>query len=284
VTRLAEIQTHAASMAELLEIVGALRSLAGMRVQEAQRALPAIRQYAESAAGAVGAATLITPGLPRVSERARGGSALILFTAEHGFVAGFNEQVMHAAADALDSATLLFVLGSRGVTAALERGWALTWSRPMPTRPAGAPEAARHLSAELYTRIGRGEISQLEVMFGRGRSGSALEIQRQLILPLDLEALATVLPLQAPLHYLKPHDLLEGLAAEYVFALLTEAAVESIGSENAARFTAMQSAHDNVSKKLDQLRRDVHQARQDEITTELLDLVTGADALTGSHL
>ena len=43
--------------------------------------------------------------------------------------------------------------------------------------------------------------------------------------------------------------------AEYVFALLTEAAVESLASENAARFAAMESAHDNVSKKLAGLRR-----------------------------
>jgi F0F1-type ATP synthase gamma subunit len=39
------------------------------------------------------------------------------------------------------------------------------------------------------------------------------------------------------------------------------------------------AAHDNVSKKLDQLRQDARQARQSEITTELLDLVTGAEAL-----
>jgi len=73
--------------------------------------------------------------------------------------------------------------------------------------------------------------------------------------------------------------LLEKLIAEYVFALLTEAAVESISSENAARLTAMESAHDNVTKKLSQLRQFAQQARQTEITDELLDLVTGAEAL-----
>jgi len=66
--------------------------------------------------------------------------------------------------------------------------------------------------------------------------------------------------------------------SEYVFALLTEAAVESIASENAARFTAMESAHDSVGKKLKRLMQDARQARQTEITTELLDLVTGAEA------
>ena len=66
--------------------------------------------------------------------------------------------------------------------------------------------------------------------------------------------------------------------AEYVFALLTGAAVESIASENAARFAAMESARDNVTKKLSQLRQTARQARQSEITSELLDLITGAEA------
>ena len=60
-TRLAEIEAHIASMGELLDIVGAMRSLAGMRVQEAQHALPGIRRYAEAMAAAIGAALLLVP-------------------------------------------------------------------------------------------------------------------------------------------------------------------------------------------------------------------------------
>jgi F-type H+-transporting ATPase subunit gamma len=62
-------------------------------------------------------------------------------------------------------------------------------------------------------------------------------------------------------------------------APMVEAAVESIASENAARFAAMESAHDNVSKKLEELRQEANQARQSEITTELIELITGAEAL-----
>ena len=75
-----------------------------------------------------------------------------------------------------------------------------------------------------------------------------------------------------------PAALFEKLVAEYVFASLTESAVESMASENAARFTAMTSAHDNVAKKLDRLRQDARLSRQGEITTELLDLITGVEA------
>jgi len=43
----------------------------------------------------------------------------------------------------------------------------------------------------------------------------------------------------------------------------------------------MDSAHENVSKKLEELRQDARRERQDEITMELLDLVTGAEAIQG---
>ena len=280
-TRAVEIQGHIASMDELLDIVGAMRSLAGMRVQEAQRALPGIRRYAESMAEAIGAALLLMSP-PSSAVSARGHQALVLCAAEHGFVGGFNERLVEAAEAALEARGLLFVLGSRGAALALERGRQTSWMRPMATRPASAPETVNHLTTELYARIARGEISRVEVMFCRYRQGGAPAIQRHLLLPLDIASLAARQPRQAPLHNLAPRPLLEKLMAEYVFALLTEATVESISSENAARFAAMDSAHDNVTRKLSQLRQSAQEARQTEITDELLDLITGAEAQT-SH-
>jgi len=278
--RLAEIEGHIASMSELSDIVGAMRSLAGMRVQEAQRTLPGIRSYAASISAGIGAALLLMPEPAPQMPGTRSRPALVLCAAEHGFVGGFNERLIEAAETATRPGDALFVLGSRGAVLALERGRRPAWTAAMATRPAGAPETVRRLSAELYSGIARGEISRVEVMFGRSCQGSAPALERRLVLPLDLASLAAKQPRQAPLHNLAPQALLERLMSEYVFALLTEAVVESIASENAARFAAMESAHDNVSKKLDQLRQSARQARQAEITTELLDLVTGAEALT----
>jgi F-type H+-transporting ATPase subunit gamma len=280
-TRLAEIEGHITSMSELMNIVGAMRSLAGMRVQEAQRALPGIRRYAESMAEGIGAALLLMPE-PAPQTRAQGHRALVVCAAEHGFVGGFNERLIEAAEKAAEPSDSLFMLGSRGTVLAIERGREPTWARPMATRPAGAPEAVRHLTAELYARVARGEISRVDAIFGRYRQGSVPMIEHRLLLPLDLMSLAATQPSQPPLHNLAPQALLERLMSEYVFALLTEAALESIASENAARFSAMESAHDNVAKKLDQLRRSARQARQVEITTELLDLLTGTEALRRS--
>ena len=278
-TRLAEIEGHIASMGELLDVVGAMRSRAGMRVQDAQRGLPGIRRYAAAMADAIGAALLLLPAPAPERAGTRGRRALVLCTAEHGFVGGFNERLVAAAEAASEVGDALFVLGSRGAALALERGRRPAWSRPMATRPGGAPEAVRHLTAELYTRIARGDIARVEAIFGRYRQGGSPAIERRLLLPLDLASLAAKKPRQAPLHNLAPEPLLEKLMSEYVFALLTEAAVESIASENAARFAAMEAAHDSVLEKLEQLRQGAREARQTDITTELLDLVAGAEAL-----
>lgn len=278
-TRLAEIQGHIAGMDELQDIVGAMRSLAGMRVQEALRALDGIRRYAASMRAAIASALLLAPPAAEAGGAGRGSRALILFAAEHGFVGGFNERLVEAAEAGLDDSDTLFVLGGRGAALLSEHRRRVDSWRPMATRLSGAPDSVNQLTAELYARIARHELSRVEVLFARYRQGSASSIERRTLLPLDMSTLATDRPRQAPLHNVPPQALLERLMAEYVFALLMEAAVESIGSENAARFAAMESAHDNLATKLGQLRQEARQARQSEITAELLDLITGAEAI-----
>lgn len=279
-TRLAEIQSHISSMDELMDIVGAMRSLAGMRVQEAQRMLAGIRRYSASMAAAIGDALLLMPQGTASPPASAGRRAIIVCMAEHGFVGGFNQRMIEAAEAELDPAALLFVLGSRGAALAIERGHKPAWTAPMATRLASTPQTINRLTAELFLRIARGEVSRVDVLFSRYRQGAAAAIERHTLLPVDTAPLASGPARQAPLHNLEPRALTEKLIAEYVFALLTEAAVESIASENAARFAAMESAHENVGRQLDKLRQNARLARQDEITTELLDLMTGAEALT----
>ena len=280
-TRLADIQRHMASMQELGDIVGAMRSLAGMRLQETQQALPGIRRYGETVAQAVGAALLLMPAPQAASQKHDAFRAIVLCAAEHGFVGGFNERLLESALAALGSTDQLFVLGSRGAGLAFERGRRASWFRAMPTRVAGLPDSVNALTRELYRRISQGELSRIEVMFGRYHQGGGSSVERRLLLPLDTKSLLQ--PRQPGLHNLRPDLLLERLIEEYAFALLTEAAVESIASENAARYAAMQSAHDNISKRLSELAQEARVARQGEITSELLDLIVGAEALGFRH-
>jgi F-type H+-transporting ATPase subunit gamma len=289
-TQLAEIEAHIGNMAELRDIVGAMRSLAGMRMQEAQRVLPAIRRYAETVSEAIGDALHLLPASMPGPRTAPGSRGLVLCSAEHGFVGGFNERIFDAAEALAGPDDPVFILGSRGAVLAQERGRTIAWTHAMATRPEGVPDTVRRLTTELDDWIARRGLTRIEVVFARHSIGSAGggagPIERRLLVPLDPVAImpGAIMPgkrLLPPLHNLPADILLERLTADYVFALLTEAAVESLASENAARFAAMEAAHDNVSKKLNELRDEGRRARQDEITTELLDLVTGAAVQSG---
>ncbi len=278
--RLAEIEAHAASMDALLGIVGAMRSLAGIRAQEAQRALPGIRRYAAVVAEAIGTTLpFIDDGRPPAASTRGRTRALVVLAAEHGFVGGFNERLMNRLESLRRPSDLLLVMGSRGAAVAVERGLRPVWTHAMATRSAGALEAAYLLSAELFRRLGPGRLAGVEVLFGRFHRLGLWEVECKSILPLDPAVIPRRSFSQPPLLNLRPADLLEQLTGEYVFAQLMETIVESVASENAARFAAMESAIDNVRKKLGQLRQEASRVRQDEITTELLDLVVGADAV-----
>jgi len=184
--RLADIEGHIASIRELRNIVGAMRSLAGMRVQEAQQTLPGRRRYAESMAAAIGSALLLMPGTEARKPYALSRKALVLCAGEHGFVGGFNERLLEAAEAALEASDSLFILGSRGAVLATERGRKVAWTGPMATRPVGVSRLVSELAAELYSRIVPGEFSRVEVMFTRYIRGAGANIEHVQVLPLDI--------------------------------------------------------------------------------------------------
>lgn len=291
--RLVEIERHVASMEELQRIVGAMRAIASMRMQEAEHALASVRDYGSALADAVHDALAIASEESRQTVADGGGQTdatrapvwrsgrrvIVLFASEHGFVGGFNQRLIEAVESDLAAADALLIVGSRGAALAAERGCDVAWAHPLATRLAGIPETVRLLEEALLPRITRDEIVRTEVVFSRRRRSGELAIERHRLFPLELGAAHSDRRRLAPLHDLPAPELLEKLTAGYMLARITEAATEALAAENAARFAAMESARDNVGRKLEGLRLDVSRARQEEVTTELLDLVTGQQAL-----
>lgn len=79
-----------------------------------------------------------------------------------------------------------------------------------------------------------------------------------------------------------PEKVLEGLLPEYIYTIVYAALLESTASETGARMTAMKSASDNAEEMVKDLSGKYHRARQQQITTEIAEIVSGAEALTGS--
>lgn len=82
-----------------------------------------------------------------------------------------------------------------------------------------------------------------------------------------------------PLTTLNPRELLADLALEYIFAELCDAAMQAFVAENEARMMTISAAKTNIAQKVSELSRQEQQVRQEEITTEIVELATGAEAL-----
>jgi F-type H+-transporting ATPase subunit gamma len=73
--------------------------------------------------------------------------------------------------------------------------------------------------------------------------------------------------------------LFSALISQYLFVSLYRAFAESLASENASRLASMQGAERNIADRLQELQGSFHQQRQSTITAELLDIVSGFEAL-----
>lgn len=200
---------------------------------------------------------------------------LIAVCSEHGFAGPFNDHLLDRVEAEIDGGRRLLVVGRRGAAMARERGLAVDWETAMATHVGGVPPVTRRLAARLA------DVSAAGVVFGSYRRGGHFQVESRAILPLD-PALTDGLERRGPpLHHLPPGELLRRLTEEYLFGELTRAVMDSLASENGARLRVMEAADRNIGDKLDDLRRDEHSLRQEAITSELLDVVTGSEAILG---
>jgi F-type H+-transporting ATPase subunit gamma len=141
----------------------------------------------------------------------------------------------------------------------------------MTSRAAGVTRLARRISGRLSS------LSSARIVHAHYTGGAESEPRVKPVLPLarpkgDGRG-------DAPLHHLPPDRLMAALASEYLFAEVADTLMDSLASENAARLRTMDAASRNIDDRLDRLRRDAHVARQEEMTADMLDVVTGAEAI-----
>ncbi|CAN5198602.1 ATP synthase F1 subunit gamma [soil metagenome] len=75
-------------------------------------------------------------------------------------------------------------------------------------------------------------------------------------------------------------DILERLVPKYVETMVWQALIEGAAGEHGARMTAMKNATDNANELVDTLTLQMNKARQAQITQEILEIVSGAEALS----
>lgn len=266
--RLADLEARIASISGLDDVVGAMRALAAVRMRQAQESLDAARAHAETMREALDSARALVPAPELPPEPPH---TLVVFGTEHGFAGAYNERLLDEAAGCA-----LIVVGSRAVALARDRGLEVVADLSTASHPSGVLDVANAVAAELMRHLEQAGKTTADVLHGRARGTGASTFERRTILP----ASPPSRPRGAfpPLHDLEPRQLLAALAREALIAELACVAMESLAAESAARMQAMSAARDNIERKLTDMQRAEHRARQDQVTTELLDLVTGTRA------
>jgi F-type H+-transporting ATPase subunit gamma len=277
--RLSEIEARIASFTQLEDVISVMRSLAATRVQQAQDSLPAIRSYSDTIGAAIAKAESVSAADANRSVNDHAAvHGLIVFSGEHGFCGAFNEKLVESISDSPPE-TELYMVGSRGAALAAERNITLAWSTPMATNIGSLPGVAHVVGEALYERFSRGGMADVIMVFARYGSHGHSTIEREVLLPLDLGRFRSYLMRPAPLSNLPPGLLIDRLIGEYFFAQLVRGATESFASENAARVALTQSARHSIEGKLEGLAGQQRQTRQQEITNEILEVISGSEAL-----
>jgi F-type H+-transporting ATPase subunit gamma len=273
---LARIQARLESLGELAELVGALRSMSASRSREAHEALQGTGRYSAFVQRAI---SEISPLVSEVdwNDRValRDDAVMLVITAENGFVGGFNNALIERALAVRQPDQRFVVVGRRGHIAASERGAVADDELSMINHRDGVSSLARRIGRKLSG------VRSATLVFAPPLSGANFKIDVRQILPLERPWTDCASPLAAPLHHLPPAELLDGLAEEYLFAQVADALMESLASENSARLRAMDAASRNIDDRIEKLTRQERAARQEQTTSDMLDVVTGAEAVNG---
>ena len=270
--QLSRIEARLESLQELISLVGALRSMAASRSREAQDAFEGTRAYCAMIERTIAEIAPLAPGGAGV--RQSGERILVLITSENGFVGGFNNRLAEHALAAREDGEVLIVVGRRGQIVLGEHGVAPDLPFPMTSHVPGITPLAQRIGARLS------DVASARIVFARYRSGAAFDVETRQVLPLSAaDPAAAALPASPPLHHLPPDRLLSELGMEYLFAEIAHALMESLASENGARLMTMDAAYRNIGDKVEKLKREERAARQEQTTADMLDVVTGAEAV-----
>ncbi len=127
-------------------------------------------------------------------------------------------------------------------------------------------------------------LEQIIVMFNTPKSGASFEATHAYLLPIDQNWLMKICSkrwgsVSLPFYRTNWETLYTTLVKEYFFVILYRAFVESLAAENASRLASMQAAENNIEERLSELNSRHNQQRQNAITSELLDIISGFEAL-----
>jgi F-type H+-transporting ATPase subunit gamma len=283
------IRKRVSSVKSTQQITRAMKMVSAAKLRRAQDAINAARPYARkmrevvtAVAGRAG-----SDAHPLLTAREGKKLALLVVTSDRGLCGSFNSGLTRAVyrflnehRDEYEEITL-FVVGRKGRD--------FFRRREIPIRKeylgvlgAVSRQHAETVAGDLAGGFLDGEFDEVQIAFNEFRSAISQNVRFEQMFPIALEPSGKTAGDEVDYLY-EPsrEEILATLLPKYVQTMILRVLLESVAGEHGARMTAMDSATSNSADMIARLTLQMNRARQATITTELTEIVSGAEALKG---
>ncbi len=206
----------------------------------------------------------------------------LVITADRGLAGPYNAQVIRAALQEFgkkDKTTFsIFAVGKRGRDFFKRRDYPIS-SAVVDLADSPTYHSIRHLAEEIVGAYERAEFDELYFVYNEFINAVSQRAVVRKVLPLD--SLTEGQPQSNRLYEFEPDEeaVMAALLPRYAETLVYQAVLDAKASEHAARMTAMGNATDNAKDLISDLTLSLNRARQAAITTQIAEIVGGAEAL-----
>jgi F-type H+-transporting ATPase subunit gamma len=284
------------SLSDALETTGDIQSI--VRTMKALSSV-SIRQYEQAEAAMADYARTVELGLMALLRQRRqvglplpgadsgtGRGVLIVIGSDRGLCGGYNDKITRFAQSRMDGRPM--VLGVIGVRVAARLEADGRRADAVHTLP-GSVEGLSRLVQTMIVEIDRWTqvegVGQVWLLHNRREGRNTAKPQAHRLLPLPDSYLRKLSEADwpgrsLPLFRMDPDRLMSWLVQQRLFVVIYRALAEALASEHASRLAAMQAAERNIEERRDHLRQLYRLRRQETITRELLDVVSGYEAVS----
>jgi F-type H+-transporting ATPase subunit gamma len=278
------------------KITRAMELISASRIAKAQQRVAASLPYSRAVTRAVSAVATYTNVdhiLTREAEHPRR-AAIVVFTSDRGLAGAFNSSILKKSEELAEllrgegKEVVSYLVGRKavGYYRFRRREYVRDWvgGTDNPTAET-AKEIADAVVAHFVQDTDEGGVDEIHIVYSRFVSMLTQTPEMLRLLPLEVvegvEAPSEGQPL--PLYEFEPDatEVLDALLPAYIESRLYSAMLESAASKHAATQRAMKAASDNADTLIRDYTRLANNARQQEITQQISEIVGGADALAG---
>lgn len=293
---LKEIRTRISSVTSTRQITSAMKMVAAAKLRKAQEAILQLRPYAEKLSE-----ILVTIGDSLrqdeenlfVKEREVEKVLLVVITSNKGLCGAFNSSVIkktsslaideYGSQKANDNLDLL-IIGKKATDHFKKRDYKILSSRDDIFDDLSF-ENISELANDIIKRFLNNEYQRVELIYNQFINAAVQKLQVERFLPLKIEEPAKQPVKETFYDYIfepSKEYIVKELIPKNLRLQLFKAILDSNASEHGARMTAMHKATENATELLKDLKLDYNKARQASITNEILEIVSGANALEDS--